>query len=218
MKTTTDELHDARTYYRTEVIPPAALRVMDAATEALVQSGLLNQALGAGDAAPDFILPDTQGKPVRLYDLLEKGPAVVVFYRGGWCPYCNIHLRGFQRVLPQLAKMGAALIAISPQVPDRSLTTKEKDELMFPVLSDVGLHVARSFGVAFELPADLLARYEAFGHGLDVMNGPLGAKELPVPATFVVDREARILLAHVDADYTSRLDPVEAVRALYAKV
>ncbi len=214
MKTTTDELNEARNYYRTERIPKDALAVMDAATEELAKSGVLDRALREGQEAPDFILPASDGKPVRLYDLLEKGRVVVVFYRGGWCPYCNIHLRGFQRILPELTKLGASLLAISPQLPDNSLSTKEKSELSFPVLSDVGLAAAHSFGVAFELPEALLEHYRHFDHALDVKNGPEGAKELPVPATFVIGRDRKILLAHVDADYTTRLDPIEALKVV----
>ena len=157
LNTTTEELNSARNYYRNERIPKDALAVMDAETQRLAAEQFAGRALKPGDAAPDFILPDAQGNPVRLYSLLREGPVVVVFYRGGWCPYCNLHLRGFQRALPQLRELGAQVVAVSPQLPDQSLTTRENNALEFPVLSDVGNKAAHQFGVAFRLSESLLS-------------------------------------------------------------
>jgi peroxiredoxin len=204
---TTHELDAARDHYRNNVIPADKVKIMDAATDELVRSALRETALHEGDRVQDFILMDAHGAPVRLQQLLSKGPVVVAFYRGGWCPYCNIELRGLQRVLPQIQQLGASLVAISPQLPDSSLSTEEKNHLEFPVLSDVGNTVARRFGIVFKLPKDLLTTYEAFQHGLETMNGKDGATELPIPATFVLDRSGVIQLAYVDEDYTKRLDP-----------
>jgi peroxiredoxin len=139
---------------------------------------------------------------------------VVVFYRGGWCPYCNLHLRGFQRRLQEFRELGAKIVAISPQLPDNSLSTKEKDELEFPVLSDVGNKVARQFGIVFELSDELVALYRQLGHALEDFNGTAGKSELPVPATFLVDQSGMIRLAHVDVDYTRRLDPDDIIEVL----
>jgi peroxiredoxin len=139
--------------------------------------------------------------------LLETGPVVVTFYRGGWCPYCNIELRGLQRALPEIKQLGASLIAISPQLPDNSLSTEEKNSLTFPVLSDIGNVIARRFGIAFRLPDELLKTYEDFNHGLEKKNGKEGALELPMPATFLLGKDGTALLAFVDEDYTKRLDP-----------
>ena len=204
---TTQELDAARDHYRNNVIPAEKLKIMDRATDELVRSALRNTALSVGDRVQDFILMDAHGVPVRLQQLLGVGPVVITFYRGGWCPYCNIELRGLQRVLPQIKKLGASLVAISPQLPDNSLTTEEKNHLEFPVLSDVGNTVGKRFGIVFTLPPDLLATYVEFQHGLEMMNGECGAKELPIPATFVLDRKGTIQLAYVDEDYTRRLDP-----------
>src|SRR5438046_1556108 len=165
-----------------------ALRVMDAETARLAASRLASRALKAGASAPDFILPDGQGNPVRLYSLLREGHVVVVFYRGGWYPYCNLHLGGFQRRLTEIRELGAQVVAISPQLPDNSLSTQEKNQLAFAVLSDVGNNVAREFGIVFELSNDLLALYREFGHALEEANGESGNKELPLPATFLIDR------------------------------
>jgi peroxiredoxin len=146
---------------------------------------------------------------VRLYTELKRGPVVLVFYRGGWCVYCKIHLRGFQKALPEFKAAGARVLAISPQLPDQSLTTREQDKLAFPVLSDVGLHTTRAFGVAFELPKRLLDLYADFGHPLETFNGVEGSKELPMPATFLIGADRIIAYAHVEADYTRRAEPLE---------
>jgi len=211
---TTRELDAARAWYRGEIIPKPALAVMDAETARLAASGVALRALKPGAAAPDFILPDAHGQLVRYHSLLRNGPVVIVFYRGGWCPYCNLHLRGFQRVLPQLQDLGAGLVAISPQLPDNSLSTQELKHLTFPVLSDVGNKVARQFGIVFELSRELLRLYRQFGHPLDEANGESGSKELPVPATFLADQKGIIRLVHVDADYTRRIDPEDVIEAL----
>jgi peroxiredoxin len=208
---TTEELATARSYYRNERIPSAALAIMDAATDALVASGISEGSLQPGDFAPDFQLPDASGGEVRLSTELERGPVVVVFYRGGWCPYCNVHLRGFQLLLQEFLSAGAQLIAISPQLPDGSLSTREKNELTFPVLSDVGLSVAGSFGIAFELPEALLDLYADFDHPLELSNGVSGGRSLPIPATFVIDQDGRIAYAKVEADYTRRSEPLDVL-------
>ena len=211
---TTLELAAARAKYRGEIIPKPALAVMDAETSRLVATNLASHALKVGDQAPDFMLPDAPGLPVRLLSLLQNGPVVIVFYRGGWCPYCNIHLRGFQRQLPQFRALEAQIIAISPQLPDNSLSTQEKNELAFPVLSDVGNKVARQFGIVFKLGDKLVELYRQSGHALEDANGSNGKRELPIPATFLVDRHGFIRLAHVDVDYTRRLDPNDVIEAL----
>jgi peroxiredoxin len=146
--------------------------------------------------------------------LLRQGPVVLVFYRGGWCPYCNLHLRGFQRALPEFQQFAAQIVAISPQLPDNSLSTQEKDELTFAVLSDVGNKVARQFGIVFQIGEKLQELYRKLGHPLDLFNGPDGAQHLPVPATFLVDGKGVIRLAHVEVDYTRRLDPDDVITTL----
>jgi len=189
---TTRELDDVRAKYRGKIIPKPALRVMDAETARLAASRLASRALKAGDSAPDFILPDAQGNPVRLYSLLRGGHVVVIFYRGGWCPYCNLHLRGFQRRLAQIRELGGQVVAISPQLPDNSLSTQEKNELAFPVLSDVGNKIARKVGIVFKLSKGLLDLYRTFGHALEDANGASGKGELPVPGTFLIDPNGTI--------------------------
>lgn len=193
--------------------PPKIRDAMGQADLELAQSGITERALKAGDLAPDFELPGVDGRTTRLSTLLREGPVVVSFYRGGWCPYCNLELRALQSVLPQVRALGAQLLAISPQTPDESLTTAEKNALAFPVLSDVGSDTARSFGIAFNLAEALRPIYARFGHALPDRNGD-DSWVLPIPATYVIGKSGRIVLAYVDIDYRNRLDPTDIVRAL----
>ncbi|HXI73396.1 MAG TPA: peroxiredoxin-like family protein [Verrucomicrobiae bacterium] len=211
---TTRELNAARAKYRGQIIPQPALTIMDADTSRLAASDLAARALKVGHTAKDFILPDVHGEPVRLRALFDQGPVVVVFCRGGWGPYCNLHLRGFQRRWQEFRELGATVVAISPRLPDNSLSTEEKDELAFPVLSDVGNKVARQFGIVFELSDELVEWYRKFSHALEDFNGADGSRELPVPATFLLDGEGTIRLAHVDVDYTRRIDPDDVIKML----
>ena len=159
---------------------------------------------------PDLTLPDALGRPVRLRDL---APAVFVFYRGGWCPYCNLALRAWQRELPALRAAGARLVAISPQRPDGSLSTAEANALEYPVLSDADGEAARAFGILFALPDDLRALYGRFGHDLALTNGAAGWS-LPIPGTFVAGADGRLVFGRAEADYRRRLEPAAALAAL----
>src|SRR5215472_4562065 len=126
-------------------IPADLLQELLRPIEQLIRSGAVEKVLGEGVRAPDFTLPDAMGNAVTLSHLLTQGPVVMSFYRGSWCPYCNLELRAYQRILPQLQELGATLVAISPQTADHSLSLVEKQHLSFAVLSDVGNHVARQF-------------------------------------------------------------------------
>jgi peroxiredoxin len=178
-------------------------------------AGLERNALKRGDLAPEFTLPDATGKPVSLAARLRDGPVVLKFYRGGWCPYCNLELRAWQRALPELHALGAQLVAVSPETPDNSLSTQEKNALTFTVLTDAGNEAAGAYRLAFRLSPELQALYKSRGRDLAEWNG--GDWTLPVPGTFVIGGDRRLALAHVDADYRTRLEPsaaVEAVRKL----
>lgn len=202
--------------FRGAFMGAAPVEVRDAMARAdleLAASGITERALKAGDLAPDFALSGVDGRTIRLSALLRDGPVVVSFYRGGWCPYCNLELRALQSVRLQVQALGAQLVAISPQTPDESLSTAEKNALAFPVLSDVGSHAARSFGIAFDLADELRPIYARFGHALPDRNGD-DSWVLPIPATYVIAKGGRIVLAYVDTDYRNRLDPTEVVQAL----
>lgn len=196
---------------------PERVTMMESATAALRASGIEQTALQSGAAAPALTLTDALDKPVSLATLWAKGPLVLIFYRGGWCPYCNLELRAWQQQLPALKAMGASLVAVSPQTADHSLTTAQKNELAFPVLSDSALQAAEGFGVAFELPPELVALYSQVGNDLPTLNGN-GRWVLPVPATFVIDQRGRIVFAHVDADYRERAEPADVLRHLRVAV
>ena len=192
---------------------PERLAVLESATTALRATGIERSALKPGSQAPDLALDDALGRSVRLSDLWRRGPLVIVFYRGGWCPYCNLTLRAWQQRLPELAYRNASLVAISPQSPDNSLDTAEKNTLAYPVLSDSALEAARAFGIAFDLTPDLVEIYKDLGNDLPVRNGN-GRWALPVPATFVIGRDGRIAFAHVEADYRQRAEPDDVLRVI----
>ena len=167
-----------------------------------------------GGYAPEFVLPNQNGRQVRMTDLLKEGLTVLNFYRGAWCPFCNIELRGLQRSYSRIRELGADLVAISPQLPDNSMTFAERHTLEFPVLSDVGNVVARSYGLIFRVSDEQLAVFEERGVDLAKVNGQDGAYELPVPAAFIVDSKGVIHTASVRVDHTDRTDPDEIVAIL----
>lgn len=179
----------------------------------LATSGLVEKALKAGDRLPECQLPNATGKTVDVRELLQQGPVVLAFYRGAWCPYCNFELRALQQALPQMQSLGATLVAISPQTPDMSLSTVEKNALEFEVLSDAGNAFARACGLVFTLSAELHPIYAGFGIDVPAHNGD-DTFELPLPATYVIDRDGTIAHAFVNADYTVRMEPAEIVAAL----
>ena len=193
--------------------PPETLAVMQGATKDLIASGIAEQSASEGSAAPDFSLPNAHGEPVASEALWDDGPAVVSFYRGGWCPYCNIELKALQDRLPEIEALGARLVAITPETPDKALTTQEKNEIGFDVLSDDGNRVASAFGLTFRLPDAVNELYKGFGIDLETSNGE-ASQTLPVPATFVIGKGGKVLKAFVDADYTRRAEPDEIVEAL----
>jgi len=178
------------------------------------EEGIAEQALTVGDAAPMFTLPDATGRPVVLADLLAGGPVIVSFYRGGWCPYCNLELRAWQELLPDLTAAGVTLVAISPETPDFSLTTVERQGLGHPVLSDIGNVVAAAFGIVHSVDPAVKALYDRSGHDLAARNAQPGdAVTLPLPATFLLDRDGQVRFAFVSADYTERAEPTGVLAA-----
>ena len=193
--------------------PAEVFAAIEAANAKLEISGIAGRALKAGDRIPDFDLTDATGKVVRSADLLAAGPLVISFYRGAWCPYCSLELKTLQQNLSEFRARGATLVAISPQTPDESLTTKQKNELAFPVLSDAGSKVARKFGLVFTLDETLKPIFKAFGIDLLAHNG-VDTWELPIPATYVVAKSGKIVSACVDVDYRNRAEPAEILKWL----
>lgn len=172
-------------------------------------------AINVGDKAPDFTLPNAVGKEITLSELLQTGPVVITWYRGGWCPYCNIQLYDLSQLENKFETAGAQLVAISPEQPDSSLSTQEKQELDFHVLSDLHNKVAREYGIVFELTEPLKAIYGEHIN-LEAYNSD-DSYELPLAVTYVVDQDRIVRWAFVDGDYKQRAEPKDillAVRAL----
>lgn len=206
---------ELRAFYeaRQQQIPAEIREIMRRAGQELADSGQADRALTVGDPAPRFRLPSATGEFVALDDLPARGPVVLAFYRGAWCPYCNIALRSLQQHHDAITARGAHLVAVSPQIPDESLTLTEKHELAFDVLSDVGSDTAQQYGLAFDLPDDLGAVYDKLGFDLQRVNAG-HPRTLPMPATYVIDRDGTIRWAFVHTDYTLRAEPADILAAL----
>ncbi len=196
-----------------EKVPQQIVETMQKAEDALKESRLAEGALAAGNDAVDFTLPNARGEQVSSAELREQGPIVVSFYRGGWCPYCSLELKALQDVNSEIEALGARLLAISPQVPDESLSTAEKNDLEFEVLSDLKGKVADQYGLTFSLDEDLRPIYKNWGADVAVVNDDSDCK-LPVPATYVISQEGKIVHAFVEEDYTARLEPNEILDSL----
>jgi peroxiredoxin len=197
-----------------ERLPADVAGVFDRNVREFLDQGIPSGAVKAGDKLDPFTLDDATGTPVSLDQIVESGPAVIVFYRGGWCPYCNLALRTYQReLLPRLAEYNARLVAISPQSPDQSLSTAEKAQLSFTVLSDPGSRLARRTGIAFQQADEVLAAQRKLGLDLAQINAE-GSTELPRPTVLVIDQERTVRFADVQPDYTARTEVADIVAAL----
>lgn len=195
-------------------ISDADKQVMQQAAERLHQS-MPDPGLKTGEQAPDFSLPDADGKIVSLHDRLAQGPVVLIFYRGGWCPFCNLQLKQFRDALPQLQALGAQLIAISPQKPDKTREQFKQAPPGFDVLSDLDGDTLKAYRLYYEVDPALLAVYKRNGLDLEAYNGT-GRTLLPVSATFVIDAKGVVVDRYADTDYTKRMRPEQAIQALQA--
>jgi peroxiredoxin len=187
--------------------------IFDRDAEASGAPGVFADALGVGDRAPTFRLPDARGGEVALDALLAGGPVALVFYRGAWCPYCNLQLAAFQAALPDLRAAGATLVAVSPQTPDQSLTLAERHALEFPVLSDAGNATARAYGLVFTQSDAATGALHGLGVDLADFNGD-DTNTLPAPSVFVIGQDGVIRFAAVSGDYRWRVGPDEVMAAL----
>ncbi|MBV9113597.1 MAG: AhpC/TSA family protein [Hyphomicrobiales bacterium] len=195
-------------------VPAERQAIMQRHIDALRNGEIARKLLKLGDRAPAIVLGNAKGEMVDVGALLRKGPVIVTFYRGGWCPYCNLELKAFQDVLPQILAAGASLVAISPEKPDESLSTAEKNALTFEVLTDAGQKVGRAFGLVYEFTDELKSAYNGFGLDIPARNGAPGEWALPISATYVIDRDGTIVYAYTDADYRDRADPRDVLEAL----
>ncbi len=193
--------------------PEEAKQAINEAFAEIEAAGLV-PGIEVGEKAPDFALPNAVGEKVRLSERLTEGPVVLIFYRGSWCPYCNLELAAYQRALPDFRAAGARLIAVSPQVPDDALSMQQKHDLAYDVLSDVDQEAMRAFRIRFELPPEVRP------HLLDetvaslARQQPDGRWSLPVPATFVLDAGGVVRARYVSMNYRTRMEPAAALQAV----
>lgn len=186
---------------------PVKIKIYKEGLESVKESGILDKALNVGDIAPNFTLTNALGESVELYDYLKKGKVILTWYRGGWCPYCNLTLAQLQLELPEFLANGANLLALTPELPDNSLKTSEKHDLQFEVLSDVGNVIGKEYGIVFKLTDDVAKAYES-SFGMREYNGDSSA-ELPLAATYIINEDGKIIYAFLDADYRNRAEPSE---------
>jgi len=188
------------------------INTYEAGVKEVSDSGIINKALQVGNQAPDFELSNAKGKLVNLRDQLTNGPVVLTWYRGGWCPYCNLTLKALQNLLPEFKEYKASLIALTPELPDNSLTTLEKNQIQFEILTDTDLEVARKYNLVFKLGKPVSDLYKKH-FGLETYNGN-DSDELPLAATYVISREGIIKYAFISPDYRERAEPSELLQVL----
>ena len=181
--------------------------------EQLLSSDIAENALKTGGQATDFTLLNAVGQTVSLKDYLNKGPVVLSFYRGGWCPFCNLEFAALHNILPQIKSLGATLIGISPETPDTSLSTVEKHQLQFEVLSDEGNQIASQYGLVMSVSEKMRPHYFKWGFDLPALNGD-ESYELPLPATYIISTDGNIHACYINKDYTQRMEPEDIISAL----
>ncbi|MEM5510782.1 peroxiredoxin-like family protein [Pseudoalteromonas sp. AS71] len=204
---------DAYNVQKDAKLPADVLALMNTTNEELIAQHIKDNALQIGQKVENFSLANHNGENIELADLLKKGPVIISFYRGGWCPYCNLELKALNDYLPQFKTQSAQLVAISPQLPDETLSTAQKNDLEFDVLSDISNKVADQFGLLFTLDERIQALYTQFGIDFEHYYGDKSFK-LPLPATYVINQEGVITYAFLNEDYTLRAEPTDIMAAL----
>ncbi|WP_165739736.1 peroxiredoxin-like family protein [Pseudoalteromonas sp. Z1A6] len=204
---------DAYNVQKDAKLPADVLALMNTTNEELIAQHIKDNALQIGQKVENFSLANHKGENIELADLLKKGPVIISFYRGGWCPYCNLELKALNDYLPQFKTQSAQLVAISPQLPDETLSTAQKNDLEFDVLSDVSNKVAEQFGLLFTLDERIQALYTQFGIDFEHYYGDKSFK-LPLPATYVINQDGVITYAFLSEDYTLRAEPIDVMAAL----
>ena len=198
-------------------VPAERQAIMQRHVDQLRSGTISRTMLKVGDHAPAILLENAKGATIDIGTLLKKGPVIVTFYRGGWCPYCNLELKAYQEILPEIVAAGASLVAISPEKPDDTVSTAEKNALTFEVLSDVGQKVGRAFGLVYEFTEELKHAYHGFNLDIPARNGAPNEWALPVSATYVIDSDGSIVYAYMDVDYRDRADPRDVLAVLMRK-
>ena len=201
---------------RREYEANAEVHVVDAVRRSIrefAKTGLVAKAVKAGEMAPLFRVRCGAGRFIKLSDLAERGPVVVSFFWGDWCPFCVLELKALAQVHPEIERLGATLVALSPHAHNQSPSLGGDAEPPFPVLQDPGCRIAASYRIAFAVPRQFRAAYLALGYPNSAKTGSKGWM-LPIPATYVLDGTGLVTLSYLDADYTTRLEPTEIIAAL----
>jgi peroxiredoxin len=206
-----DQLNDFKEKWALKV-DPSVSKTFQKGIDELVEQNISNKAIKKGNSAIDFTLNNAKGNAISLKEKLKSGRVVLTWYRGGWCPYCNLTLRNLQNHIPEFEKLNAQLIALTPELPDNSMSTKEKNELTFDVLSDIDSKVAKEYGLVFKVTDEINSFYKKF-HDLKDFNGGTG-DELPLTATYVIEQNGQISYSFVDVDYRKRNEPQEILNHL----
>jgi peroxiredoxin len=195
---------------------PEVGHAYDALVATLVASGLTETSLKVGARMPDFDLPNVEGRFVASQALLERGPLVVSFFRGGWCPFCTTELRALREVAPDIKARGATLVAITPDTGAALASAKRDNALGYEVLSDLDLGVGLQFGLVYRVPEAIRELYRGLDLDLGARHGSAHGDVwlLPIPATYIVDRRGMVRFAEVDCDFRRRMEPVAIIRAL----
>lgn len=194
-------------------LPDDAKKIVEQNFTEIMSADYGDNALKEGATVTDFSLPNVKGEATKLSQLLDQGPVVINFYRGGWCPFCNLEFKSLHDILPQIKQHDATLIGISPELPDNSMNTVEKHHLQFEVLSDVGNKVADQYGLVMKVPEVIRPLYLEWGLDLPTFNGE-DTWELPIPATYIINTDGKIISAYVNKNYTERMEPDDIIKAL----
>lgn len=188
--------------------PEGAFDTFARSTQELIDSGQAERAIKAAEKVPNFVLADSDRNDVALKDLLAKGPVVLTFYRGVWCPYCNIELQALEEVAADIRARGASLVAISMQGAADSRKSQKDNKLSFPILTDKNGELADKLGIRWSLQDYVIPFHQGFGVELPRIHGD-GQWNLPMPARYVVDTDGTIVYAEVNPDYTRRPEPAD---------
>lgn len=197
--------------------PTETIEEYNKGIETVIKSGMLEKALKVGNKAPDFTLKNATGKEVTLSTLLKDGPVILTWYRGSWCPYCNIALQSYQANLAKFKEAGAQFVALTPELPDKSLANSQKHDLEFEVLTDLNSQVAKEFGLVFTMTKwveDAMRDYA----DLKKYNGAdYDDTTLPLSATYIIQPDGKISYAFLDAEYRNRATPEQILESLAKK-
>ena len=201
-----DKLDAFKADFEANQAPPEAVEAFHRSNQELVDNGHAERALKAGDRAPEFTLTDSDGNSVSSRELLTKGPLVLTFYRGVWCPYCNLELQALEEVVDDIKSRGATLLAVSPQNAVNSRKSQRQNKLSFPILTDQNGDLAEQFGLRWTLQPYLVDVFKMFQVELPVFHDD-DKWTLPMPARYVIAQDGAIAYAEVNPDYTRRPEP-----------